>query len=109
MLREEIARLAAQRNEITAQIAVLKRQLARVEFLTQFTTASSTPAGEFAGLSDWAVRQLYQAGLRSRTELEELYRSEGKPGLLRLRKIGPKTANEVAKWIRKRISTESPL
>jgi hypothetical protein len=92
---EELARIIAERDLITARIYELRRQLKQ-----DYRGGMPIKKGEFEGLPFRAVVYLRRAGFRTRAKLEEVYEREGRAGLARMRRIGPGTLAHVERWLK---------
>jgi hypothetical protein len=96
-LEEELARVVAERDALSARIFQLRRELKK-----DCRGGMVIVVGEFEGLPFRAAVYLRRAGFRTRAKLEELYEREGRAGLARLRRIGPGTLDAVEQWLSQR-------
>jgi hypothetical protein len=94
-LEEELARVVAERDALSARIYQIRRELNQDR-----RGGTRVAVGEFEGLPFRAAVYLRRAGFRTRAKLEELYEREGSAGLARLRRIGPGTAADVERWLK---------
>jgi hypothetical protein len=97
MLEQELARLIAERDVITARIYEIRRELS-----LDRRGRGVVQVGEFSGLPFRAAVYVRRAGFRTREQLEELFQREGRAGIVRLRRIGPGTAYEIERWLKNR-------